>query len=176
MSEEMEISRNSIRHLAGAIALLTGLLCQAPLKAATENATVTVDIIGTISLVNRSGMVFGEISPGFAPGTVQLNPDGTYLSTGGASINSTVPGGPAVFDVRGKPNAVYAITLPAAVTMTAASGNTLVVDRFTSLPAGNGLTDSGGQQTLFVGATLNVGSNQGIGSYNGIMSVTVDYN
>ena len=59
---------------------------------------------------------------------------------------------------------------------TAPSGNTLLVDRFTSLPAGNGLTDAGGQQTLSVGATLNVGNNPVVGTYSGQMAVTVDYN
>jgi len=149
---------------------------QAPLQAATETATVTADIISTISLVNQSDLVFGEISSSIASGTVELSPDGSRLSTGGASINSTAVSRPAVFDVRGDPNAVYTITLPAAVVMTAASGNTLVVDRFTSLPSGTGLTDAGGRQLLFVGATLNVGSNQVFGAYSGIMSVTIDYN
>ena len=164
------------RRLYGSIALLSGLLCQAPLQAATETATVTAEIISTISLVNQADLVFGQISSSFSPGRVELGPDGTRLGSGGVGINSSVPGGPAVFDVRGNPNAVYAITLPASVVMTAPSGNTLLVDRFTSLPAGNGLTDSGGQQTLFVGATLNVGNNQVVGTYSGQMSVTVDYN
>ena len=52
----------------------------------------------------------------------------------------------------------------------------MLVDKFTGLPATNGLTDAGGQQILYVGATLNVGSNQGFGSYAGIMFVTVEYN
>ena len=162
--------------MVGVIALLCWLPCPTPLQAATETATVTVDIITTITLINQSDMVFGEISSSFTPGSVEMGPDGTRLGSGGAGINSSVPGGPAVFDVRGNPNSVYAISLPAAVVMTAASGNTLLVDRFTSLPAGTGLTDAAGSQLLFVGATLNVGSNQVFGSYSGQMTVTVDYN
>jgi hypothetical protein len=52
----------------------------------------------------------------------------------------------------------------------------MVVDNFTSQPVSTGLTDPGGQQSLFVGGTLNVNSNQAIGSYSGIMNVTVVYN
>lgn len=176
MKQASKSFRRPIRQLLGSVALLSGLLWQGPLQAATETATVTAEIISTISLVNQADMVFGQISSSFAPGRVELSPDGARLGSGGVGINSSVPGGPAVFDVRGNPNAVFAITLPASVVMTAPSGNTLLVDRFTSLPAGNGLTDAGGQQTLSVGATLNVGNNQVVGSYSGQMAVTVDYN
>ena len=105
-----------------------------------------------------------------------LSPDGSRITTGGTFVNSTVSGGAAVFDVNGLPNAVYAITLPNSVVLTGASGNSMVVDNFTSLPANTGLTDTGGEQNLFVGATLNVPSNQAVGSYSGQMSVTVVYN
>ena len=60
--------------------------------------------------------------------------------------------------------------------MTAPAGHTMVVDDFTSFPAETGLTDSGGQQLLFVGGRLNVDVNQVFGSYSGLMSVTVEYN
>ena len=169
--------RTNSRHCRGRLPLLLlGLLVQLPMQAATENATVTANVISTISLTNQAGLAFGDIASSNVAGTVVLSPDGSRISTGGASINSTVAGGPAVFDVQGDPNAVYAITLPASVMLTAPAGNSMSVDNFTSLPATTGLTDSGGQQTLFVGGTLNVGGNQGFGSYSGIMSVTVEYN
>ena len=156
--------------------LLLGLLVQLPMQAATETATVTATVISTLSLTNQSGLAFGDIAASNTAGSVVLSPTGSRISTGGASINSTVAGGPAVFDVQGDPNAVYEITLPVSVVLTATAGNTMSVDNFTSLPATTGLTDSGGRETLFVGGTLNVGSNQGFGSYSGIMSVTVGYN
>ena len=78
--------------------------------------------------------------------------------------------------MHGLPNAVYAITLPNTVVLTATSGSNMVVDNFTSQPSNSGLTDPGGQQNLFVGGTLNVGSNQAVGAYSGIMNVTVVYN
>ena len=156
-----------------------GALLVAPsasLRAASDTAVVVAEVVETISLVNQTGMVFGDIAVTNSPGTVVLSPAGTRLVTGGAFVNSTVASGPAVFDVSGLPNAVYAITLPTSIVLTGASGNSMVVDEFTSLPANTGLTDPGGEQNLFVGATLNVDSNQAIGSYSGLMTVTVVYN
>ena len=120
--------------------------------------------------------MFGDIGSSSVAGSVVVNPDGSSLGTGGARINSTVSSGPAVFEVEGDPNAVYAITLPVNVVMTAPAGHTMVVDDFSSLPSESGLTDSGGQQMLFVGGRLNVGGNQVFGSYSGLMTVTIEYN
>ena len=157
-------------------ALLLGLCAPLAAHAASENATVTANIISTIGLVNQTDLVFGDIASSNTAGSVVLNPDGTRVASGGARINSTVTGGPAVFEIQGNPNAVFAITLPAAVVMTAPAGHTMVVDDFTSFPADTGLTDSGGEQLLFVGGRLNVNINQVYGSYSGLMSVTVEYN
>jgi len=156
--------------------LLLGVAMQSPLFAASNTATVTAKIISTIGLYNQSGMVFGDISSGNSTGTVVLSPNGSRLTTGGAAINSTVTSGPATFDVSGDPNAVYAISLPISVVLTKSSGDTMVVDDFNSLPAITGITDPGGEQLLFVGATLNVGVKQVFGSYTGNMIVTVEYN
>jgi hypothetical protein len=156
--------------------LSLGVAMQSPVIAASDTATVTAKIISTISLVNQNGMVFGEISSSKSPGTVILNPSGSRMSTGGAGINSTVASVPATFDVSGDPNAVYAISLPISVVLTKTSGDTMVVDDFNSLPAITGITDPGGEQLLFVGATLNVGVKQVFGSYTGNMIVTVEYN
>jgi len=147
-----------------------------PVHAASETASVTADVIIVITLTNRSGLVFGDISTSNSPGTVVLTPDGSRNSTGGASFNSTVASGPAVFDVAGEPNSTYSISLPATVVLSEFGGSNMVVDNFASLPVVTGLTDSGGQQSLFVGATLNVDSNQLVGRYSGTMSVTIGYN
>jgi hypothetical protein len=166
-----------VRHRSSyLLLLLLALPGSLAVHAASEDAVVVVEVVSTISLINQSGMVFGDIAASNSPGTVVLSPTGSRLVTGGTFINSTVASGPAAFDVSGLPNAVYAITLPSTVTLTGASGNSMVVDNFTSLPANTGLTDPGGEQDLFVGATLNVDSNQAVGSYSGQMTVTVVYN
>lgn len=145
-------------------------------RAASDNADVTATVIAALSLVNQTALTFGDVAAGNSPGTVILKPDGTRLTTGGSFINSTVAAGPAVFSVSGLPNAVYAITLPNFVVLSGASGNSMVVDGFSSQPFGNGLTDPGGEQNLFVGATLNINANQAVGSYSGKMIVTVIHN
>ena len=88
-----------------------------------------------------------------------LDPSGTRETTGGVNVNSTVASVPAVFDVEGLSNAIYSITLPDAVTLSGPGGDNMVVDSFASFPQGTGLTDIGGQQSLFVGATLHVDGN-----------------
>lgn len=159
-----------------ALLFVCAFTLQLPMHAATDVATIAANIVSTISLTNQSGLVFGDISSSAAAGTVVLSPSGARITTGGATVNSTVASGPAAFDVLALPNAVYAITLPASVILTEPGGNNMVVDSFSSSPTATGLTDAGGQQSLFVGATLNVSSNQSFGSYAGAMSVTVDYN
>ncbi len=147
-----------------------------PMHAASETATIGASIVLAITLTNRSGLVFGDVSASNAPGTVVLSPSGSREATGGVNINSSVASGAAVFDVEGLSNSTYSITLPETVILNESGGDNMIVDNFASLPVATGLTDAGGQQSLFIGATLNVGGNQTFGSYTGIMSVTIGYN
>ena len=176
MNTQLTVSDDLHQPRFARLMLFLGLFFQLAAQAASDTATVTANIISTASLTNRTGLVFGDIASSNVAGTVVVNPDGSSLGTGGARINSTVSSGPAVFEVQGDPNAVYAITLPVNVVMTAPAGHTMVVDDFASLPTDTGLTDAGGQQLLFVGGRLNVGSNQVFGSYSGLMTVTIEYN
>ena len=144
--------------------------------AATTTTTVEANIVSTINIVARNGIVFGDIGAGAIPGTVIIDVDGSRTSTGGASVNSNTSGTPASFEVSGDPNALYVITLPDSVLITSASGDSMKVDRFTSAPSAGGQLDSSGRQTLNVGARMNVDSFQPFGSYRGIMETTVEYN
>ncbi len=147
-----------------------------PVLAASDTASIAASIVVTITLTNRSDMAFGDISSSNTPGTVVLSPGGSRETSGGANINSTVASGAAVFDVGGLSNSTYSITLPETVVLNEAGGDNMVVDNFASIPNATGLTNAGGQQSLFIGATLNVGGNQAFGSYTGTMSVTIGYN
>ena len=147
-----------------------------PAQAATTNATVDANIIGTIGMTTRNGLSFGDISAGATAGTVILAPTGARSATGGTSINSSTASNPSTFDVQGTANASFSISLPASVLLSDTASHTMSVDNFTSSPTPSGVLDGSGQQTLFVGGTLNVGANQAFGSYSGQMSVTVDYN
>ena len=144
--------------------------------AGSVTAPVTARIVSMVNLVTLSGMQFGEISASSAPGTIVLEPGGARTSTQGATLNSAVPGGPASFEIIGTPSSTYIVSLPVSVRLTSSNGQSMEVNRFTSLPSQTGQLDGGGRQTLFVGGTLSVNANQLYGSYSGVMSVTVEYN
>ena len=148
----------------------------ADLHAGSVTAPVTARIVSMVNLVTLSGMQFGEISASSAPGTIVLEPGGARTSTQGATLNSAVPGGPASFEIIGTPSSTYIVSLPVSVRLTSSNGQSMEVNRFTSLPSQTGQLDGGGRQTLFVGGTLSVNANQLYGSYSGVMSVTVEYN
>lgn len=156
--------------------LCTCIAGQQMAHAATTTTTVEANIVSTINIVARNGIVFGDIGASAIPGTVTIDVDGSRTSTGGASINSNTSGTPATFEVSGDPNALYVITLPDSVVITSASGDSMKVDRFTSAPSADGQLDSSGRQTLNVGARMNVGSFQPFGAYRGTMATTVEYN
>ena len=156
--------------------LLLALNLCVPVYAEIATATVTANITSTLTVRTINGLIFGDIGSGAEAGTLALSPGGVRTTTGGVTVNRAIAGSPAAFDIQGDPNATYSITFPAAVIMTNGSPNSMVVDNFTSSPETTGVIDAGGQQTLFVGATLNVNSNQAFGSYSGELTVTVDYN
>ncbi len=156
--------------------LLLMLSIHIPAYAAVATATVTADITSTITVRTINGLIFGDIASGAAAGTLAMSTAGVRTTTGGVTVNTAIAGSPAAFDVQGDPNATYSITLPAAVILTSGSSNTMVVDNFISSPAITGVIGVSGQQTLFIGATLNVSGNQALGAYSGLLTVTVDYN
>lgn len=167
------------RIYAAAKLLVGSALCSTPPVmglAASDTATVSVDIVSTISITTQNGLLFGDISSSAAAGSLSINASGTRTTTGGVTINTAIAGSPAAFDVQGDAGASYSITLPVSVLLSDSGSNNMLVDNFTSTPTPAGVLNAGGQQSLFVGATLNVGSNQPFGSYAGLMSVTVDYN
>ena len=157
------------------VAVLLVLAVCMPVSAATATADATARITTTMTVRTINGLFFGDLSSGPEAGTLELSPNGTRTTTGGVTVNRAVAGSPATFDVQGDPNSTYSITFPAAVIMDNGSPNTMVVDKFTSLPESSGYIDGSGQQTLYVGGTLNVNSNQAFGTYTGELNVIVDY-
>jgi hypothetical protein len=143
--------------------------------AATITNIIEVKIVSNINFVAETGIVFGDITSSSIPGTVSIGTDASRVTTGGVTVNSNTSGTPALYEVSGDPNATYSITLPASVVLTSAAGDSMVVDRFTSIPGNNGQLDSSGLQKVNVGGTLHVDSFQPFGAYRGIMSTTVDY-
>jgi len=156
--------------------LLLALSACAPAYSATATATATAHVTSSMTVRTISGLAFGELSSGAEAGTLELSPGGVRTTTGGVTVNRAIAASPAAFDVQGDPNATYSITFPAAIIMNNGSPNSMVIDKFVSSPETTGVIDVSGQQTLYVGGTLNVDSNQSFGTYSGQFTVTVDYN
>lgn len=145
-------------------------------NAATTTATVEANIVSSINIVAKNGVVFGDISSSAISGTVSIDTSGSRTATGGVTINTSTSGSPANFEVSGDPNGLYDITLPLSVVINSAAGDSMTVDTFSSTPDTNGQLGAGGTQNLSVTARLNVGSSQAFGAYSGLMSTTVEYN
>ena len=144
--------------------------------AATTTATVEANIVSSINIVAKNGVVFGNISSSAISGTVSIDTSGSRTATGGVTINTSTSGSPANFEVSGDPNGLYDITLPLFVVITSGGGDSMTVDNFSSTPGTNGQLGAGGTQNLSVAARLNVSSSQPFGAYRGLMSTTVEYN
>jgi hypothetical protein len=142
-----------------------------------EDATADIfaEIATAISVVKVEDLDFGWVVAGFNAGTVVVGTNGDANSTLTIGGNTSA----AEFEVSGRPNNSYAITLPSAdVTLTGSNPvNTMVVNNFVSSKVGNqGTLDAVGSDLFSVGATLNVAANQAVDIYTGQFTVSVDYN
>jgi hypothetical protein len=144
--------------------------------AATGTALINADVLPTSSISASVGLNFGELTAGPTAGTVTVGPDGSRTSAGGVNINSSSVSSPATFRLVGAPNGTFDVILPVSVAISDPNGNSMLVDRFQSRPAGSGVLDASGEQVLAIGGTLNVSANQVFGTYSGVMNVTITYN
>lgn len=158
------------------ILLLAGIMTAPPVLAASAQATVSVKVVRHVSIANKSNMSFGYLSAGAAAGSVVLQQDGSRNPTGGVILESGGSSTPASFTAEGEPNASFAISLPAAITMADSAGNVMTVDDFTSSSGNNATFDDNGRHQLSVGARLHVNPNQTLGDYTGSMQISVNYN
>jgi hypothetical protein len=147
---------------------------------ATGQADAFATIAQAMTITKTADLNFGIVIS--AAGTVQVAaqaapPTVTYTGVTGVT-GGTISA--AEFDVTGTANAVYAVTTPVgSITLQEAGGNTMTADTFTSGSASGTFTLDGlGNDTIFVGATLNVsaGLNPGLYTSTAPFNVTVDYN
>lgn len=183
------ITLNQFRTLAAvfvvALFASTNAFAQAS-ASATANASAT--IAKPITITKTADLSFGTIVPnGTGNGDLTVTVDTADGRTIASDVDGTLLGGTvtsAAFNVTGRPNATYAITLPAAaVTITGGvTAATMSVGSFTeSTGAGGGTLVVGGtpglgEDAFTVGATLTVGETQADDTYTGSFSVTVAYN
>jgi hypothetical protein len=187
----MKILKN-IRWVAvtGLVALTAMTSTNAHAQAsATGTASANAVIAKPITITPTANLNFGTIVPNSAGDlTVTVDTASTTPPTlGGVTDGAWVAGtiSSAAFDITGRPNASYAITLPASATITGGvSGATMTVDAFTdsfggtnAVPANGTLSAANpGISSFTVGATLTVPAGQADDTYTGNFNVIVTYN
>jgi len=163
------------RIFAGAL-LLAAPAAFAQSSATVANVPASARIFKAITLIQTSGLNFGDIFPSGVAGTVVMPPVGVRSFTGGVALATTGTSNAAAFNVTGKKSATYAITFATPTINLSAPGATdMVVSAFTT-SAGSGTLSATGTQSFTVGATLAVGVDQLDGDYSGTFGVTVTYN
>lgn len=171
-----------------ALGALVGLLLTSSVAMAQQNTatSATVDasaeIVTAIGITHGEDMDFGRIITGSGAGTVELDP---AAGTGGRTGTGVTLGNPgtvhaAIFTVTGDHDAAYTVDLPDdGVELTGpALSDPMHIDAFTaSITLGSGsLTAGPGEETFYVGGTLQVNAGQDPGAYAGTFTVTVTYN
>jgi hypothetical protein len=153
---------------------------------ATANASAT--IAKPITLNKTADLSFGIVVPnGTGNGDLTVVVDTVNTRSIAGNVDGALLGGTvssAGFAVSGRPNATYAITLPAApITLTGGvTAATMSVDTFTESTGALGgtlvvdATPGLGEDSFTVGATLTVGESQAADDYTGSFDVTVTYN
>ncbi|MCL2369384.1 MAG: DUF4402 domain-containing protein [Alphaproteobacteria bacterium] len=140
-------------------------------NAITVTGDASVNITATLAASQTTPMNFGDVTPTASADTVVLSPAGTATSGTLGLAGSTTAG---EFAISGSPDTVLTVSFGAG-SVTDGS-NTMNLSDFTTSPTGASIvTDSSGDLTLMVGATLNVGASQVAGAYTGTYTITISY-
>ena len=157
-----------------AIALMLVLLPAFAHAADTASVEASVTIVAPIMVRAVQGLDFGRVAAGTDSGSVVVSPDGSRTTVGGVTSQGSEYGA-ARFTVTGTDGTAFSISLPTSCVLSRSGGaETLVVDHFTSAPAGKGFLAPAGT-TLCLGAELHVAASQAVGTYLGRFNVTVSY-
>jgi hypothetical protein len=159
---------------------------------AQTSATVTgtaagAKLIVPMTLTQTSPLHFGTINVLLgAGGTVELPSNSTTrVFSAGLAASTVVPVATnAAYNVTGTMNVIYALTLPATITVTETVGATAtmtisgLVARFNGAGADavTSKLSATGTDSFTLGGTLTVPSTPVAGIYAGTFNVTVDYN
>lgn len=140
-------------------------------RAVTVNGDATVVIYSVLSATQTQPLNFGIVGADTSAGTVVLSPAGAVTS---GTLKTLGAANAGAFTISGQASTPLTITFGNGTVNN--GGSSMAVDTFTSttVPA-NSSTDTSGNLTLKVGATLHVGANQTPGTYNGTYTVTVSY-
>lgn len=148
-----------------------------------QSVSAGADIVSPISLTENTALHFGSMFAGVSGGTCVLSASGVRTQTGTVVLVNvgTTPQN-ATYNVGGKENATYSISLPTSFKVNFMS-NSMTVSSIKAFPTSVGTTESltgtlnaSGVDFFGVGGTLNIDPEQVVGAYTGSFTVTVAYN
>lgn len=118
-------------------------------------------------------MDFGSFVAIASSGAIVLSPTGnaTYngvLNTGGAVLT-------AGFEIRGVKFDTFLIDLPVEVVIPGGASGDMIIDNFTSEPAGVGTFNAQGKAYVSVGATMHMTNQLAAGLYTNSFDITFTY-
>jgi hypothetical protein len=174
------------------VATLLLMACSTTLVLAQTSAHVTTTagavLMVPMTLTQTSPLHFGSITLlTAAAGTCVLSTSEIRNFTGGLGASSSVPlATNAAYNVTGRKNDTYSVTLPASITLTIGVSNAptdkMTVNAFKARFLGansDAITSKlseAGTDSFTVGATLISIASQNPGIYAGSFDVTIDYN
>ncbi len=178
-------AQQSALRFALAAAVAAASLAGSSAHAAQATASASGTVVAPIAITAATNLVFGSFAAG-AGGSVTVSTSGARTFSGVVLMSGATPSA-ARFNVTGTASSTYSITHSGTAVLTNTSGvggETMTLTKFSDLSAGNatsgnvtaGTLDSGGTQSLYVGATLTVGAAQVPGIYTGTVIATVEYN
>ena len=142
--------------------------------------STAANVVTPITITAGNALRYGQFVRPTVRSTLVITPAGVVSGTGdlatGLGMTQTGTGrGPASFAVTGDANRIFAITMPARITI-ANGGNRMRITALTLNTTGTTASLNGsGSFTLNVGGTLTVAANQALGAYTGTYVVTVTY-
>ncbi len=164
--------------------LMLAISC-APCAAFAVTATATATVVERLTITNTQPLSFGFIAPA-GGGSVTVTAGGQRQVGGGVDVQGN-DFHHAAFDVQGTPGKIYTIHLPASQLFVAPIGSAdpafaseLLVHNFvtSSVNQGSGTAgklDNSGQDTVYLGGTIEVPANAVPGVYSGVVPLTVSY-
>ena len=160
-------------HASGASGTATARIGKA-ISITVDNTSPETDGINAANVnVTHGDLSFGHIIPGTG-GTVRVTSAGVVTPSGGLTLTTQLPTGPAQFKVTGEADFGYSITMDRSATLTNGSGGSMTVNDLEHNATGtlNGV----GEEVFRVGGVLSVSSGQATSSYTGSFNVDAAYN
>ena len=142
------------------------------------NGSFGVIIYRGISIDKNSDLDFGDVAPSKnSSGTITINKNGIFTTTGGVESLSSSVGTAGRFTISGTRNIPYTLSYQNSTIQLSDGSNSMNLDlsfAFESSDVAYRFNNSG-TQVVYTTGTLNVGANQPDGIYTGTYSVTAHY-